>query len=82
MLEDLKRTLWATANKLRANLDAAGCKRLVLSLIGLPYISDNFQAKRTELTARFADSADKYFLDISGQLGMPGIDTEHIEAMT
>jgi type I restriction enzyme M protein len=62
MIEDLKRTLWATADKLRANMDAAEYKHLVLGLIFLKYISDTFQAKRTELTARLADPADEYFL--------------------
>lgn len=63
MIEDLKRTLWATADKLRANMDAAEYKHLVLGLIFLKYISDTFQAKRTELAVRFADSADEYFLE-------------------
>lgn len=62
MIEDLKRTLWATADKLRANMDAAEYKHLVLGLIFLKYISDTFQAKRTELTARLADPANEYFL--------------------
>ncbi|WP_372526643.1 class I SAM-dependent DNA methyltransferase, partial [Piscinibacter sp.] len=63
MIEDIKRTLWATADKLRANMDAAEYKHLVLGLIFLKYISDTFQAKRTELSARFADPADDYFLE-------------------
>jgi type I restriction enzyme M protein len=62
MLDDIKKTLWATADKLRANMDAAEYKHLVLGLIFVKYISDTFQAKRTELTARFADEADEYFL--------------------
>ena len=62
MIEDIRRTLWATADKLRANMDAAEYKHLVLGLIFLKYISDTFQAKRTELAARFADPADEYFL--------------------
>ena len=62
MLEDIKRTLWATADKLRANMDAAEYKHLVLGLIFVKDISDTFQAKRTELTARFAEPADDYFL--------------------
>ena len=32
MLDDLKKTLWATADKLRANMDAAEYKHLVLGL--------------------------------------------------
>ena len=63
MIDDLKKTLWATADKLRANMDAAEYKHLVLGLIFLKYIADTFQARRTELTARLADPADEYFLE-------------------
>ena len=35
----------ATADKLRANMDAAEYKRLVLDLIFVKYISDTFQAE-------------------------------------
>jgi hypothetical protein len=62
MIEDIKKTLWATADKLRANMDAAEYKHLVLGLIFVKYISDTFSAKRAELTRRFADPADEYFL--------------------
>jgi type I restriction enzyme M protein len=62
MLEDLKKTLWATADKLRANMDAAEYKHLVLGLVFVKYISDTFSAKQAELTRRFADPADEYFL--------------------
>ncbi len=62
MLDDIKKTLWATADKLRANMDAAEYKHLVLGLIFVKYISDTFQAKRTELATRFADPADDYHL--------------------
>uniref|UniRef100_UPI00286A3569 class I SAM-dependent DNA methyltransferase n=1 Tax=Methylibium sp. TaxID=2067992 RepID=UPI00286A3569 len=62
MLEHIKKTLWATADKLRANMDAAEYKHLVLGLIFVKYISDTFSAKRVELTRRFADPADEYFL--------------------
>ncbi len=62
MLDDIKKTLWATADKLRANMDAAEYKHLVLGLIFLKYVSDTFAARRDELTRRFADEADEYFL--------------------
>jgi type I restriction enzyme M protein len=62
MLDNLKKTLWATADKLRANMDAAEYKHLVLGLIFLKYVSDTFAARRAELTRRFADEADEYFL--------------------
>src|SRR5690606_2412124 len=60
MIEDIKRTLWAAADKLRANMDAAEYKHLVLGLIFLKYISDTFSARRAELLKRFADPADEY----------------------
>ncbi|AOJ08260.1 type I restriction-modification system subunit M [Burkholderia mayonis] len=62
MLDDIKKALWATADKLRANIDAAEYKHIVLGLIFLKYISDTFTARRTELTQRFADETDEYFL--------------------
>lgn len=62
MLDDIKKTLWAAADKLRANMDAAEYKHLVLGLIFLKYISDTFAARRSELTQRFADENDDYFL--------------------
>ena len=62
MLDDIKKTLWATADKLRANMDAAEYKHLVLGLIFLKYISDTFAARQAELMQRFVDSNDDYFL--------------------
>ncbi len=62
MLDDIKKTLWAAADKLRANVDAAEYKHLVLGLIFLKFVSDTFQARREELTRRFQDEADDYFL--------------------
>jgi type I restriction enzyme M protein len=61
MIEDIKKTLWATADKLRANMDAAEYKHIVLGLIFVKYISDTFQTRRDELTRRFADTTDDYF---------------------
>ncbi|WP_460054070.1 class I SAM-dependent DNA methyltransferase [Pseudomonas sp. S2_D06] len=61
-LQDLEKTLWATADKLRANMDAAEYKHLVLGLIFLKYISDSFTGRRVELERRFADANDDYYL--------------------
>jgi type I restriction enzyme M protein len=61
MLDDIKKTLWATADKLRANMDAAEYKHLVLGLIFVKYISDTFTARTAELTARLRDPDDEYF---------------------
>ena len=63
MLDDIKKTLWATADKLRANMDAAEYKHLVLGLIFVKYISDTFAAKQQELTLRLRDPKDEYFFD-------------------
>ena len=59
MLDDIKKTLWATADKLRANMDAAEYKHLVLGLIFVKYISDTFAARRAELTARLTNPDDE-----------------------
>jgi type I restriction enzyme M protein len=45
----LEPTLWAAADKLRSNLDAAEYKHVVLGLIFLKYISDAFVEKRQVL---------------------------------
>jgi type I restriction enzyme M protein len=69
MIEDIKKTLWATADKLRANMDAAEYKHIVLGLIFVKYISDTFQTRRDELTRRFGDAADDYFLhDVDAEM--------------
>jgi type I restriction enzyme M protein len=62
MIDTIKKTLWAAADKLRANMDAAEYKHIVLGLIFLKYISNTFTARREELTRRFADKADDYYL--------------------
>lgn len=62
MLQDIQKTLWATADKLRANVDAAEYKHLVLGLIFLKFVSDTFAARRAELELKFADENDDYFL--------------------
>jgi type I restriction enzyme M protein len=61
MLDDIKKTLWATADKLRANMDAAEYKHLVLGLIFVKYISDTFAARRAEIGARLTNPADAYY---------------------
>src|SRR5438132_3656908 len=53
-------TLWATADKLRGNLDAAEYKHVVLGLIFLKYISDAFEEKQAELKKeKGADPEDR-----------------------
>jgi type I restriction enzyme M protein len=50
--------LWAAADALRNNMDAAEYKHVVLGLIFLKYISDAFEAKHAELKAQKAKGAD------------------------
>jgi type I restriction enzyme M protein len=51
---NLESKLWASADMLRNNMDAAEYKHIVLGLIFLKYISDAFEAKHAELAAATA----------------------------
>jgi len=60
MVKDLEKTLWATADKLRNNMDAAEYKHIVLGLIFLKYISDSFKELHTKLSAdKLSNPEDK-----------------------
>ncbi|MEZ3136622.1 type I restriction-modification system subunit M [Stutzerimonas kunmingensis] len=61
-LATMEKTLWATADKLRANMDAAEYKHIVLGLIFLKYISDSFAGRRAELQRKLLDENDDYYL--------------------
>ena len=50
--------LWAAADALRNNMDAAEYKHVVLGLIFLKYISDAFEAKHAALDAQSKQGAD------------------------
>lgn len=50
--------LWAAADALRNNMDAAEYKHVVLGLIFLKYISDAFEAQHAMLEAERAQGAD------------------------
>jgi len=63
MDNEIKKTLWATADKLRSNMDAAEYKHIVLGLIFLKYVSDSFAEQRALLEKRFADREDEYFIE-------------------
>src|SRR5690349_14160909 len=60
---EIKKTLWAAADKLRSNMDAAEYKHIVLGLIFLKYVSDAFAERRSELERRFADPKDEYYIE-------------------
>ncbi len=53
-----KRTLWASADKLRGHLDAAEYKHVVLGLIFLKYISDAFEEHYAKLDALRDEGVD------------------------
>lgn len=63
MDNEIKKTLWAAADKLRSNMDAAEYKHIVLGLIFLKYVSDSFAEHRATLEKRFADPKDEYYIE-------------------
>src|ERR1700674_136002 len=46
--QKLEATLWAAADKLRGNMDAAEYKHVALGLIFLKYVSDRFVARQAQ----------------------------------
>lgn len=66
--QELKRALWESADKLRAWMDAAEYKYIVLALIFLKYVSDAFEERRREVKALLADpSFELFFGDDPGE---------------
>jgi type I restriction enzyme M protein len=62
--KDFKAVLWASADKLRAQMDAAEYKHLVLGLIFLKYISDTFAAQQGKVLLMVSDpDSDNYVGD-------------------
>lgn len=60
MTPDLEKTLWAAADKLRNNMDAAEYKHVALGLIFLKYISDSFEELYDKLKQdKHSDPEDK-----------------------
>jgi len=55
---NLEQKLWAAADKLRNNMDAAEYKHVVLGLVFLKYISDAFTQKFEQLKLEIKDGAD------------------------
>jgi len=62
-LNDLDRKLWAAADKLRNNLDAAQYKHAVLGLIFLKYVSDAFDTRRVAVEAELKDPKSDLYLE-------------------
>ena len=59
---DFKQTLWKAADKLRAQMDAAEYKHIVLGLIFLKYISDTFVKQQEKIRQSVSDPASDYFI--------------------
>ena len=57
-LKELDDKLWKAADKLRANLDAANYKHVVLGLIFLKYVSDAFEERQRQLLEMFQREDD------------------------
>lgn len=57
-----ERELFAAADKLRSNMDAAEYKHVVLGLIFLKYISDAFEEHHASLRAAVDDPKSEYYL--------------------
>lgn len=65
-LNDLDDKLWTAADRLRANLDAAVYKHVVLGLVFLKYVSDAFDLRQEELRAQFDEPQHANYLDPAG----------------
>jgi type I restriction enzyme M protein len=59
---DFKQTLWKTADSLRAQMDAAEYKHIVLGLIFLKYISDSFTEQKERIKALVTDPKSDFFI--------------------
>jgi type I restriction enzyme M protein len=60
--KDFKAVLWASADKLRAQMDSAEYKHLVLGLIFLKYISDTFAQHRAEVLQMVSSPESDYYV--------------------
>ncbi len=61
--KNLEKTLWAAADKLRSNMDAAEYKHVVLGLIFLKYISDAFNGRYDQLKLELEDSGGDWYVE-------------------
>ena len=59
---DVKAVLWAAADKLRDQMDAAEYKHIVLGLIFLKYIADAFDAQRRHVRKELSDPTSEFFV--------------------
>lgn len=62
----LEASLWEAANRLRSSMDPSEYKHVVLGLVFLKYVSDNFEKRREEAALNMADpTSDMYLPDES-----------------
>ena len=59
---DFKQTLWKTADSLRAQMDAAEYKHIVLGLIFLKYISDSFTEQKEKIKEMVTNPESDFFI--------------------
>lgn len=62
-LNELDKKLWSSADKLRQQLHAANYKHIVLGLIFLKYISDNFTHQQEKIQAELSTPEKPLYLD-------------------
>ena len=60
--KDFKAVLWASADKLRAQMDAAEYKHLVLGMIFLKYFSDTFIEQQKKVLEMVSNPESDYYL--------------------
>ena len=61
--EELKKTLWDAANKLRGSVSAAEYKYPVLGLVFLKYVSDMYDAQASVIKERLNDPKSDLYID-------------------
>jgi type I restriction enzyme M protein len=61
-ISELEKQLWAAADKLRKNMDAAEYKHVVMGLIFLKYISDAFEEKYHTLETDFTNPKSEWYI--------------------
>ena len=62
-LNELEKTLWTAADKLRSTLDASQYKHAVLGLVFIKYVSDAFVIRHADLKKQLQNPEHDYFLD-------------------
>jgi type I restriction enzyme M protein len=62
MSQNFKQVLWKSADKLRAQMDAAEYKHIVLGLIFLKYISDTFVKQQENVRNMVSEPSSDYFV--------------------